>query len=379
MALIGDMQAKFGPALSAARAPGRVNLIGDHVDYCGGRVMPFAIDRDGVATIHPGATDDNAIVLSSLASGGEHRIAFGDAFEPGVGAPVGSWQSYVLGVIAGLGERGSIEAMRGCRVAVATSVPLGAGLSSSAALEVSVALAAARHCGISIEGLELAKLCQAAEHRFAGVPCGLMDQAISTLGREGHLVVLDCATEATREVPIPDACEIVVINSGVSHALADGEYGKRRAVCERAASLLGVEHLAHAAADALGELPGDVLPFARHVVSETARVDELGDRLAAGDLAQCGRIMLESHASLRDDFRVSCEEIDAIVERLRSVDGVFGARMTGGGFGGCVVALLEPGTGASIPAALEACRPMCPDLEVIAVKAADGARLIALG
>ena len=375
---IQDMTRRFGDASAAARAPGRVNLIGDHVDYCGGVVMPFAIDRDCVATVHPGAADASTLVLSSVTGDDEVRVAWDDAFEPGRGTAIGSWGSYVLGVLAGLCALGSIDSLRGCRIAVATDVPLGAGLSSSAALEVSVGVAVAAHCGIAIDGLDLARLCQAAEHRFAGVPCGLMDQAISVLGRAGHLVMLDCATEATRHVPIPAGCELVVINSGVSHALADGAYAKRRAACERAAAALGVRHLAHAAGDSLAALHEDVLPFARHVVSETERVGLLASHLASADLEGCGRLMLESHASLRDDFRVSCPEIDAIVDAVRSADGVYGARMTGGGFGGCVVVLAMPCSAASIAASVEVCREQCPRLAMLSVRASDGARLLRL-
>lgn len=376
MRLISEVAEKFGRAAVAARAPGRVNLIGDHVDYCGGLVMPFAIDRDCVAAIYPQVTDDESIALCSLNEDAEHVVRWRDALEPGGGAPVGNWQSYVLGVIAGLAEVGSVKALRGCRVVVATDVPLGSGLSSSAALEVSVAVAAASLCGIDIEGIELAKLCQRAEHRFAGVPCGLMDQAISVLGRAGHLLTLDCASESTEHVPVPDGCELHVINSGVSHSLADGEYGKRRAACERAAEAIGIEHLAHADPGSFGAVPEEILPHARHVVSETARVRDLAQALEAGDLDRCGRLMYDSHASLRDDFLVSCDEIDLIVETLRNTEGVHGARMTGGGFGGCVVCLSAPGTEAEVHAAAERCRGACPEIAVLPVAASDGAGLI---
>jgi galactokinase len=376
VSLIDDISARFGSPAAAARAPGRVNLIGDHVDYCGGLVMPFAIDRDCVAAIYPGAAGDDAVALISLSDSVEHSIAWLAAFEEGRGAPTGSWQSYVLGVIAGLGEIGAVDRLRGCRVAVATDVPLGSGLSSSAALEVSVAVAAASWCGIEIGGLELAKLCQRAEHRFAGVPCGLMDQAISVLGRRGMLLTLDCATESVQHVPVPTECELIVINSGVSHALADGEYGERRAACERAAEAIGIEHLAHADAERIRSVPADVLPHARHVVSETERVRELAHALDAADLDACGRLMRESHVSLRDDFRVSCDEIDLIVETLSRVDGVYGARMTGGGFGGCVVCLAKPGSEAGVRAAADRCRGLCPEIAVLRVSASDGASLL---
>ncbi|MEL6795768.1 MAG: galactokinase [Planctomycetota bacterium] len=374
MHLIDDIAARFGRPAVAASAPGRVNLIGDHVDYCGGVVMPFAINRDCVAAIYPDVAGDRTLVLCSLNEQAENAVPWINALEPGGGAPVGSWQSYVLGVITGLGEAGAIDRLRGCRIVVATNVPLGSGLSSSAALEVSVAVAAASYCAIDIGGLELAKLCQRAEHRFAGVPCGLMDQAISVLGRAGHVVLLDCAREVTEYVSIPSGCELIVVNSGVSHALADGEYGKRRASCEKAAEALGVEHLAHAEMGALGRVPTDVLPHARHVVAESARAHALARSLEAGDLAECGRLMLESHASLREDFQVSCDEIDLLVETLRHTEGVHGARMTGGGFGGCVICLAAPGSEPAVSAAAERCRGDCPNVEVIPVTASDGAQ-----
>ncbi|MEL6796499.1 MAG: galactokinase [Planctomycetota bacterium] len=376
MRLIDDIAARFGRPAVAARAPGRVNLIGDHVDYCGGLVMPFAINRDCVAAIHTDVTDDRTLVLCSLNEQTEYSVSWIDALEPNGGAPTGSWQSYVLGVIAELGKVGAIDHLRGSRIVVATDVPLGSGLSSSAALEISVAVATASRCGTDVGGLELAKLCQRAEHRFAGVPCGLMDQAISVLGCAGHLLMLDCATESAEHVRVPSDCELIVVNSGVSHALADGEYGKRRASCEKAAEALGIQHLAHAESDALGSVPADVLPHARHVVSETARVRAVARALEAGDLAECGRLMVESHASLRDDFRVSCDEIDLIVETLRSTEGVYGARMTGGGFGGCVICLVASGSEPAVRAAAERCRGGCPNIQVIPVVASNGTERI---
>ena len=371
------VEAHGSPAV-AARAPGRVNFIGDHIDYCGGLVMPFAIEESCIAAVYPESAPSSEIVLTSLNSGVDHRFAIASALTPGVGSERGTWESYVLGVIAGLAGLGPIDEIAGCRIVVATDIPLGAGLSSSAALEVSSAIVVAARCGLSISGLQLARLCQRAEHEFAGVPCGLMDQAISVLGLRGHALLLDCATSEYRHAAIPNDCQLVVINSGVKHALADGEYGKRRAVCERAAAVLGVEHLAHAEQGAVDTLDSEIRPFARHVVTEAERVCQAESVLSSGDLVSCGRLMFESHASLRDDFRVSCPEVDAIVDSLALTSGVFGARMTGGGFGGCVIALTRQDALPAIEEAVASLRLMCPRLCVMSVRAGDGAHQLSV-
>lgn len=371
-----EITERFGSPDVAACAPGRVNLIGDHVDYAGGVVLPCAIDRSCTAAIYRDAGDADVLTLSSLNTGEDIRVPFSELFhqkrlesEPG-------WTPYVRGVIAGLGERGSVEDLRGCRVAVSSDVPMGGGLSSSAALEVSVAIATASMCGIEVGGLELAKMCQRAERSFAGVPCGLMDQAVSVLARPGHLLWLDCADETYAHVPLPSASELHVINSGVSHALADGAYADRRGRCEEAARLLGVKHLAHAEDTDVDALPTGLQAIARHVIRETRRVREMAAVLRSGDLERAGALMFASHASLRDEYEVSCAEVDAIVDVLRETEGVRGTRMTGGGFGGCVVALAEPGSDEAIARAMEGCKTLNPALSWMRVTAVGGGRLL---
>lgn len=372
----GEITERFGSPDVAAGAPGRVNLIGDHVDYAGGVVLPCAIDRSCTAAIYRNACKADALTLSSLNTGEDMCVPFGDALlqrrlegEPG-------WTPYVRGVIAGLGERGSVEELRGCRVAVSSDVPMGGGLSSSAALEVSVAIAARELCGIEVERLELAKLCQRAEQRYAGVPCGLMDQAVSVLAQPEHLLLLDCADETYAHVPLPSACELHVINSGVSHALADGAYADRRARCEEAARLLGVRHLARAEEAGVDALPTGLQAIARHVINETSRVREMAAVLRSGDLERAGALMFASHASLRNEYEVSCAEVDAIVDVLRETEGVYGARMTGGGFGGCVVALAKPGSDETMAHAVKACSTRNPGISWIRAAAVGGGRLL---
>lgn len=374
-AFLDEIQSRFGLAPTvAARAPGRVNLIGEHVDYSGGLVMPIAIPQACFAAVIPARS--GATIISSSAA--EEEIAF-DPTRPvvaGADAPVGSWPSYALGVVAGFQALSSIEALAGYRIHVHTDVPVGAGLSSSAALEVAVGVALAEFLGVRIGRLDLAKLCQRAEHDFAGVPCGLMDQAASALARDGHALILDCATDNVDWAPFMTSAHLAVVHSGVSHALADGAYAKRRAACETAADHLGVQHLAHASVDAVAALPEDIRRFARHVVTEQARVHEAIDALREADAPRFGALMTASHASLRDDFRVSCPEIDALVDAMGAAPGCFGARMTGGGFGGCVIALTEPGAEHAVLHAAERRRDLCPRMRVIPVHAAQGASLL---
>jgi len=364
---------------AAARAPGRVNLIGEHVDYSGGVVMPIAIPQACYAAILPTATPDHATISSSSADD-ETTFNPAEPLNPGADAPTGSWPAYILGVVAGFQRLTDTAPLAGHRIHVHTEVPLGAGLSSSAALEVAVAFALASFLNHNINPLDLAKLCQQAEHEYAGVPCGLMDQAASALAQKGHALLLDCADLSTDHAPVMPSAKLLVFNSGVRHALADGAYAQRRAACEAAAAQLNVQHLAHAPIQRLAELTGTAaeraLPFARHVISEQARVLEAKQALDAADAPRFGALMNASHASLRDDFQVSCKEIDALVDAMQAVQGCHGARMTGGGFGGCVIALTEPDAEANVRAAAESRRTLCPDLQEIPVHAAQGASVL---
>ncbi|MEM9064057.1 MAG: galactokinase [Planctomycetota bacterium] len=373
---VASIRERFGSdPIVVGRAPGRVNLIGDHVDYCGGVVLPMAIPQACFCGVVGDDSLGDRLAISTAAFESEVILDTKAPLEPGTGGEIGSWASYPIGVIAGLGELSDLSKLAGQRVHLESEVPLGGGLSSSASLEVSTATAVAHFLGIDLHGLQLAKLCQRAEHRFAGMPCGLMDQAVSVLGAEGHAIRLDCADDEVVRVPIPSEASFLVFHSGVSHALADGEYGKRRAACERSTALLGVDHLARADASAIDGLPEDLKPFARHVITETSRVNDACTALKQGELDRFGTAMSESHASLRDDFRVSCVEVDRLCQVLSEASGCLGARMTGGGFGGCVVALAMPGSEASLVEAAEGARDACPDMSLVQVRPSAGASI----
>jgi galactokinase len=321
--------------LSFARAPGRVNLIGDHTDYQDGLCVPMAIDRE--VTVAFRRRDDGRVTVASREFDGRVDIpadgsATTDAVEP-------AWGRTVAAVLTVLAARG--RAPVGFDARVASTIPVGSGLSSSAALEVATALAAARAGDLALAGPDLALAAQAAEHLASGVPCGVMDQMASVFGRAGHALLLDCRSLEVTPVALPPGVAVVVVHSGLPRRLEDSAYAQRRAACEAAAARLGVPALR----DATPEHVADD-PIARHVVSENARVGAFVAALRAGDTARCGELMRESHASLRDDFRVSTPELDLLTGLLVE-HGAFGARLTGAGFGGCVVALtdgrLEPG------------------------------------
>ncbi|MCK6477364.1 MAG: galactokinase [Phycisphaerales bacterium] len=338
-----------------AIAPGRVNLIGEHTDYSGGFVLPMAIDLACAAALR---IRNTAKVSRVAIEGSDLRAEFeldrllapGGELPAGVVLGKGDWRSYVVGVIALLGRRARHDGkpLCGFDLAIAGDVPVGGGLSSSAALEVSVASAVAAAWNVHLDLPELAALCRQAEHEFAGVPCGIMDQFISALGRAGHALLLDCRTLEHHHVPMPAAehATVVVFNSNVSHSLASGEYARRREACQRAAAVLGVGELRDATPQmvasnsALVSQPA-LFRAARHVVTENARTIAAAAALERGDLTELGRLMNASHDSLRDDYRVSCPELDTLVEAGRGLGGVFGARMTGGGFGGCAVMLVR--------------------------------------
>jgi galactokinase len=331
-----------------ASAPGRVNLIGEHTDYNEGFVLPIAIDRVCVAVGGPASVGGRTRIVASDI-GQEVEVDLSRAVEVGEGAGMvahGSWASYVAGVAAQFQRLGARD-LPNLDIAIASSVPLGGGLSSSAAVEVAVATLLEQATGLVLGPRDKALLCQRAEHEFAGVPCGIMDQFVSVMGREGHALLIDCRSQQATPIPMPppEQARVVVINSNVRHALAGGEYAARRMACESAAAVLGVTALRDAdlariegARDRLSDVE---FRRARHVVTENARTLEAVKALRAGDLARMGRLMRESHESLRVDYEVSCAELDTLVELGSEVPGVFGARMTGGGFGGCVVMLVK--------------------------------------
>ena len=347
----------FGDAPACVvRAPGRVNLIGDHTDYTGGLVLPLAIDR-GLWIAAGLNSRDTVDVYSEVFA---ERASFPLGCDL-LGELLRPWVCYVAGVATLLSERG--EALRGANLWIGGDLDPGAGLSSSAALEVGSALALLELAGLSLPRVELALLCQRAENEFAGSPCGLMDQLCCACAEAGHALLLDCASLEIAQVPLPrDDCRIVVIDSGVRHSVAGAEYATRRQECVRAVEILG---RAEPSVKSLRDLPakpavphcdqlGDILTRrVRHAITENERVRQMAQALRDGDLPRCGTLMLESHASLRDDYEVSCPELDDIVESVREVEGVYGARMTGGGFGGCAVALVRPEAVGALSVALQ--------------------------
>jgi galactokinase len=352
--------ASFGrDPLHLAAAPGRVNLIGEHTDYSGGFVLPIAIDRSCLVAIAPAGDASRSRIVSEHASA-PFEIDLRSPLSPQVWhtlphRPIDGWTDYVVGVLALLADHASRlgTSIRNVDLAISSDVPLGGGLSSSASLEVSVTTVAATLWNIDLQGRECARLARRAEHAFAKVPCGIMDQYISALGRAGHALLIDCRTEECEHVAMPSAeqAAVLVVNSNVRHSLASGEYAKRRDACARAAQVLGVHELRDASEALLassssllfepGFDPG-LFPVARHVVTENGRTLSAAAALQRGDLATVGRLMLASHASLRDDYKVSCPELDTLVEIAARLPGVYGARMTGGGFGGCMIALCRP-------------------------------------
>jgi galactokinase len=311
-----------------------VNLIGEHTDYNDGFVLPFALPRRTVVT----ATATEA-ARWTVRSRGE-QVSFGPAdLRPGA---VEGWAGYVAGVAWALREAG--HDVPGAQLDLASDVPVGAGLSSSAALECAVLAALTGLGGVSLDGMERARLARRAENDYVGVPCGIMDQAASTLAREGHALFLDCRTGETEHVPLPLAdggLAILVIDSKAPHELADGAYAERLAACRAGAELLGVPALRDATPADVDRIADPVIRRrVRHVVTENERVLATVDRLRAGDLRGIGELLTASHSSMRDDFAITVPEVDTAVEAALAA-GAHGARMTGGGFGGCVLALVD--------------------------------------
>jgi galactokinase len=341
-AILDAFRRRFGRGASVvAEAPGRVNLIGEHTDYNEGHVLPLAIDRTVAVAALVGEEGVRAVSLDY----GEE-----DAFAPAELRPGGSrgWRAYVRGVVWALAEAGVRPA--GVDRAFGGDVPQGAGLSSSAALEVALAAAIAAVAGTTIEGGALAALARRAENEFVGVQCGPMDQLAAVFGREGHALLIDCRSLVVEPVPL-EGVEIVVVESGVQRTLADSPYNRRRQEGAEAAAALGARSLRDVSATALEarrrELPEALYRRARHVLSEEVRVAAAADALRRGQQEIVGRLLYGSHASMRDDFEASCPEIDRLVEAARATEGVLGARITGGGFGGCTVNLLRPGAAAA--------------------------------
>ncbi len=326
-------------------APGRVNLIGEHTDYNAGFVLPMAIERRVViAADRPAeeSSDGQACVFSSVEEAPASILVSGK-IQPGEVL----WSSYLQGVVAGCLEKGlqpgPFEAV------VHSDVPLGGGLSSSAALEVATATLVETITGTTLDPVAKALLCQKAEHEYARMPCGIMDQFISVMGQANHLMLLDCRAEEAKMVPLDDpGVTVLITNTNVKHELTGSEYPQRRAACEQSAVILGVAALRDATMEMLekakDQLSDEYFRRARHVIGEIERTVEAAAAIERGDWVRVGALMYASHNSLRDDYEVSCPELDLLVEIAASIGsegGVIGSRMTGGGFGGCTVTLVE--------------------------------------
>ena len=319
-------------------APGRVNLIGEHTDYNQGWVLPMAIES-GIQMQVCRRSDHLALVQSEK----EKQAVHIDLTRPISPGPL-AWGRYVEGVLAGYQNLG--WKIPGFEVRVSSNLPAGGGLSSSAALELATATAIETLCQKSLPPIQRALLCQRAEHQFANVPCGIMDQFAITFAQPGHVLLLDCSSNAMTHIPFDSSSVVIlVINSGVKHALADGEYAKRRAECEDAAKWLKVPSLRQVSRklwqDEGSPLPEPLGRRVKHLISENERTLAFVAALRASDWKTAGHLMYASHESLTLDYQVSCPELDKIVELAQAIPGVYGCRMTGGGFGGCAVALIE--------------------------------------
>lgn len=368
---------------TVAAAPGRVNLIGEHTDYTGGFVLPVAIDREIV--IAAAKTDNGVIGGCSLDYDNEAASDIG-CYDP---AHPMAWFRYVLGVLKEIEESG--QSFSGFQFVVGGNIPIGSGLSSSAALETGVLTLLEEMFAFHMDDISAALLCQRAENRFVGVNCGIMDQLVSRAGVSGRALFVDCTDLTLKPVPavIPGTVWVVV-NSRKNRGLVDSEYNRRRAECEEAVrcaretfpgrAICGLRDVGTDDLDSLrNTCPDNVFRRLRHIVTENSRVVRMVDALEAGRTRESGRLLIESHASLRDDFEVSCEELDTLVEILASVEGVHGARMTGAGFGGCVIALAERD---ALPRLEEAVRnryrpPHIPSgAEIWPVEVSEGARIL---
>lgn len=344
-----------------ARAPGRINIIGEHIDYSGGIVLPLVIDRYAQVAIsmseQPGTIRVHSVELQETH---QHQIA--KPVEPS-----NHWSSFVLGTIAELREHAPVAFTHtpGLDLTLCSDVPIGAGLSSSAAIEVATARGVCGLKGMTMTPVELAKLCQRAEHRYAGVPCGLMDQAAVAMAPPGALLAFDCRSEQGRVLDRPHGMGLVVIDTGIRHSLGDSAYRDRRAAAEQAAAALGRGSMREVYEMHTGTLP-KALPAALrgaavHALSEMRRVDKSIEAIQSGDLAALGELLTESHRSLRDSLRVSCSQADRIVEIAQGTRGVLGSRLIGGGFGGCVLVLTTSDEARSIATGIM--RAMPGDIE----------------
>lgn len=334
------------------QAPGRVNLIGEHTDYNDGFVLPCAINHQTMIAATP--RDDQKLMVSAANFDGQ--LSEFNLELPVKASSEATWSNYIRGVATALLERGM--PLRGANIAIIGNVPQGAGLSSSACLEVCAGLALSRLAGLNVSLKELALIGQEAENNYVGVNCGIMDQMVSACGEKGHAMLLDCRSLETRSVKIPEGAAIVIINSNKKRGLVDSEYNTRRQQCEAVARHFGVKALRDVSVEMLEarkhKLDEVSYRRARHVVTENNRTLEAAEVMPEGNLKRMGILMAESHASMRDDFEITVPAIDTIVEIVKGVIGEDGGvRMTGGGFGGCVVSLVPEEKVAAIKQAME--------------------------
>jgi galactokinase len=365
-----------------ASAPGRVNLIGEFTDFNDGFVLPMAIERRTVIAAAPNGSSDR-IVLRSEATGETVSINVSEVLRPD---DKGCWTNYPKGVLAGFMESGLTP--HGLDALIDSSVPIGAGLSSSAALETAMASLLEAAMGVTLDPVDKILLCQKAEHVFAGVPCGIMDQFISGLGRAGQVLLLDCRSKEPSWLPWTDpAVAVLIINTNVKHELSSSGYADRRRSCETAARVMGVPSLREATMERLRQVSGSLdemsVRCARHVIGEIERTQQAGECIRRSDWVDFGRLMGESHVSLRDDYAVSCFELDWAVEIAQGIGrkgGVFGCRMTGGGFGGCAVALIEAAAQDAIVSEIAAAylRRTRIEASLFVSRPAEGANVVAL-
>jgi len=372
---------KFGaePEVVAV-APGRVNIIGEHTDYNEGFVLPCAVDR--VVCVAGSCRADEVVEAVAFVLGEEGRFSLSELSPGGQGG----FLAYIAGVLWAAREKGL--KVGGLNLVIAGDVPIGGGLSSSAALEVAVATAAKALFGWDIDPKELALMCQRAENEYVGMRCGIMDQMTAVAGEEGHAVLLDCRSLEVELIPVPERLVLVVADTRVRRDLVSSEYNIRRSQCEEAAKLLAdllgkeVRALRDVSVEewegVKGRMPELLRRRAEHVITENERVLRAVEALKEGNLPRLGVLMNESHESLRAKYEVSCEELDALVRIARSVDGVYGARLVGAGFGGCIIAAARPEAVDPLKAALEEgyYRPRGLEPAVYAVRPSAGARVL---
>ena len=348
----GSFAARFGHAPDlVVRAPGRVNLIGEHTDYNDGFVLPCAIGPATMVAISKRHDNNVEAIAADFGDAGD-RFSLEPPLERNIEQP---WADYVRGMMLALQNAG--YALCGANIAIAGNLPKGAGLSSSASLAVAVGKANLALAGIDIDNTRLAQIAQRAECDFVGTQCGIMDQLISAQGKAGHALLIDCRSLGLTDAPVPDDVAIMIVHSGVTRGLVDGHYNARRRQCEAAATRMGVAALRDATLDMLeaAGLEPVTKMRARHVITENQRTLDAADALAKSDLAAFGMLMAQSHLSMRDDFEITVPPVDALVAMLQKAIGAQGgARMTGGGFGGACVAVMPRAKIADVQAAITA-------------------------